>query len=144
MSDKKPDLSGVPTKGLDGFAKDFLFSGEEEVAVVSGDGQDKKNEQLAKWVEYRMKEFVQRSGSLAEDTMAFYTELMHKRGYDNTEGIFALALMSINLRQAYGNDPRNEQEERQGVAPDVVDKRLKEFDKICYYAQQYYEHNKDD
>lgn len=139
----KKNLDHIPTEGLDGFAKDFLFSGDEEIAIVDGSDEKKKNEQLATWVDYRMKEFIERAGSLTEDTMAYYTEIMHKRGYDNTEGIFALALLTINLRNSYGFEPRTSEENEQGVTKETADERLAEFDKICYYAQRYYDENKE-
>lgn len=135
-------MSTTP-KGLDSLAKDFLFNKEgDEHALLSDDGQDRKGKQLEKWVEYRITEFIERAGSLTEDTMAYYTDLIHKRGLDNVEGIFALALMTINLRNAYGYEPRSKEESQDGIPDKVAQERLQEFDKICYYAQKYYDENK--
>ena len=141
----KKNLDHVTVKGLSGFAKDFLFAGNaEEIAMVDGTDEKKKNEKLAQWVEYRMKEFIDRAGNLTEDTLAYYTELMHKRGYDNTEGIFAVALLAINLRNSYGHEPRTLEESKTGVAPATAEERLAEFDKICVFAQSYYDNNQEE
>ena len=138
------DDNEVSTEGLDDFSRQFLFSideadsdGNEEFVKVQ-DGQQISSEALKKYQERRKEEFIERAGAFTEDLIGFVMEQKQMRGLSDVETIFALALSTINFRHAYGSKQGNEEE----PTPEKRKKLLKEFDAICYGAQQYWDaHN---
>jgi hypothetical protein len=131
-------MTDISLKGLDTFSKRFLFSNEEEEKeyIHVAPGQQLSAAALKRYAEERQREFIQRSGTFAEDLLAFIVEQKRMRQLKDTETVFALALANINLRNSYGS-PQNE-------APYTLEKRtalLAEFDEICAGAQDYYDAN---
>ena len=138
----KKDTSDLNLEGMDDFARDFLLQGADTEVSVSK-GTSTKDKQLAAWASFRTKEFIERAETLCEDTMSFFNDNKINRGIDNYEAVFALALLVINFRHSWGNDPRSLEEDKAGVSEKNRDDRLKEFDKVCFYAQKYFDKNKD-
>ena len=134
MSDQE-----ISVKGLDSFSKKFLISStdEEEYISVSG-GQKASADALQKYAETRKLDFIQRAGSFTEDLVAFVVEQKKMRELSDREVVFALALTNINLRNAYGSPQGGEKD----VAPERREALLKEFDEVCWGAQQFWDANK--
>lgn len=138
----------MTVKGLDNFSEKFLGGdetsstvGQEEYVQVTK-GQKVSQEALKNYNETRVKDFIHRAGSFTEDLIAFIVEQKSLRNLTDTELVFALALTNINLRDAYAS-PQTEDEEKEFSA-EKKKKLLQKFDEICWGAQQYWEHNKDD
>jgi len=132
------DTQDISVKGLDDFSEKYLISNEDkdEYISVSG-GQKASKEALRKYAETRKTDFIKRSGGFAEDLIAFIIEQKMMRQLSDRETVFALALTNINLRHAYGSTQGNEDK----VTPERREALLKEFDEVCWGAQQFWEAN---
>jgi len=86
---------------------------------------------------YKQKEFVERSGKLYEDLIGFYLQQKKAGAYRDDECIAAVALLTINLREAYGR-PQYEAEASRWT-PEIAATRLAEFDQVCEAMQAYYD-----
>lgn len=128
-------------KGLDDFSQKYLtgdmsVDGQEEYIQV-GEGQKASEETLQSYYKDRQKEFIQRAGNFTEDLVAFIVEQKHMRSLSDKEAIFSIALANINLRNAYGQSQGKEKD----ITPARRNQLLKEFDEICWGAQQYWDAN---
>jgi hypothetical protein len=123
----------ISLKGLDSFSKSFLLNGDStkkaEVKVASG--QKLSPDGLKKYEDELKRDFIRRAGGFSEDLVAFIMEQKQKRDLSPIETVFAVALSTINMREAYGGDAKSEDREA----------RLSEFDSACYGAQEYYDAN---
>jgi hypothetical protein len=89
--------------------------------------------------EYRSKEIIERAGTFYEDLLGFFLEQKKKGDYMDEESIAAVALFTINLREAYG---RAQSAEEKATWTDAHRKaKLDEFDTICEAMQAYYDEN---
>ena len=130
----------ISTKGLDEFAIKFL-SGKKSLnpddPVVVTKGQKLSDAAVRQYEEHKKSDFIQRAGKFTEDLIGFIIEQKQMRNLSDPETIFGLALMSINMRNAYGSTQKGEKpltaEEKQAM--------LDMFDDICWGAQQYWDAN---
>lgn len=131
------DLS---VKGLDDFSRQFLASNtaptEEEYVNVTG-GQEASKEAIAKYHDERKTEFIKRAGNFTEDLVAFIVEQKKMRGLSAKEVVFAVALTNINLRSHYGRSTAEDASPTEKTSEEY----LKEFDTICWAAQQFWDAN---
>lgn len=136
MSDQE-----ISVKGLEEFGRKYLMTNEdkEEYITVSG-GQKASEEALQRYAEARKIDFISRAGSFTEDLVAFIIEQKKMRELSDREAVFAIALTNINLRHAYGSPQAGEKKE--DVTPERREELLKEFDEICWGAQQFWDANK--
>jgi hypothetical protein len=134
-------------KGLDDFAKKFLQGaskdnedpGSEEYIHVS-QGQKASEEALENYFATRKLDFIQRAGAFTEDLVAFIIDQKKKRNLSDIETVFGIALATINLRNSYGSAQYDDEK----ITPEQRSELLKQFDSICWGAQQYYDENKGD
>jgi len=133
------DSQSISTKGLEEFGRKYLVSNEdkEEYISVSG-GQKASTEALRKYAETRKRDFIKRAGGFTEDLVAFIIEQKKMRELSDRETVFAIALCNINLRHAYGSAQGGEKD----VTPERREELLKEFDEVCWGAQQFWDANK--
>lgn len=89
--------------------------------------------------EYRSKEIIERAGTFYEDLLGFFLEQKKKGDYLDEESIAAVALFTINLREAYGR-PQSADEKANWTDAQRAEK-LNEFDTICEAMQAYYDEN---
>ena len=131
--------SDISVKGLDDFSAKYLLTNtdEEEYFSVSG-GQKAGKAALELYAERRKIDFIQRAGGFTEDLVAFIVEQKKMRELSDREAVFAIALTNINLRHAYGSPQGGEKD----ITPERREALLKEFDEICWGAQQFWEANK--
>jgi hypothetical protein len=134
----------MAVKGLDDFSKQFLgHAGDEGAEYVQvSKGQKVDDEAVRKYNDSRVEDFINRSGSFTEDLIGFIVEQKQRRNLSDTETVFGVALATINLRNAYGS-PQAESE-KEAFTDEKRAELLKEFDRICYGAQKYWENNQDD
>lgn len=137
----------ISVKGLDDFAEQFIKGqharsdsagtgdGDEYIRVTGG--QKASDEALEKYYEERKVDFIKRAGSFTEDLVAFFIEQKKMRDLSDREAVFAIALMNINLRHAYGSPQGGEKD----ITPERRKELLDEFDAVCYGAQQYWDAN---
>lgn len=90
---------------------------------------------------YKEREFMERSGGLYEEIMGFFLQQKKKHAYRDDECIAAIALFTINLREAYGRPQYEEEAAR--WKPEMRTAKLEEFDEICVQMQAYYDAEKD-
>ena len=119
---------------LDDQAKKFLGTGP--VKEIKGQTSSEASDRLSA---YRQKEFRDRAGSFAENLVAFFIEERKRHGYLDDECVGAVALFTINLREAYGS-PQNDDEQKTWTDEDRA-RRLGEFDAVCGEMQLYYDEN---
>jgi len=134
-----PKQNDISIKGLDSFSRKFLLQssppGEQEYISVAP-GQKASPEAVRRYEEERMRDFIQRAGSFTEDLVAFVVEQKQLRSLSNIETVFAVALATINLRNAYGSE-----QDEQPMTPEKRDAYLEEFDDICVGAQAFFDAN---
>lgn len=132
----------ISTKGLDGFAKNFLIgdSDADSEYIVAAKGQQASEEALARYMETRKEEFVRRAGQFTEDMVAHFVEQKKMLNLTDVEALFAVALFTINLRNSF-TSPQTEEEEK-NFTLEHKKKLEKQFDEICWGAQQFWEANK--
>ena len=123
---------------LDDLAKKFLAGGQP-VQVVPTQEATKAAGRIA---EYRTQEFLERSGGFYEELLGFFLQQKKKHNYLDEECVGAIALFTINLREAYGR-PQNSRE-KETWSDEKRDMRLAEFDRICEEMQNYYDETEEE
>lgn len=121
---------------IDPRAKQFLGAGPIE--QIDGAVSKKAEEAHAA---YQMKEFIERAGAFGDHLIAFFVEEKKRHQYRDDECAAAIALLTINLRHAYGSPQTPE--EHKTWTDEKRDERLDEFDTICHEMQIYFDANYD-
>lgn len=91
--------------------------------------------------DFRVKEILERSDSFYQDLMGFFIKERSRCSYMDEESVAAIALLAINLREAFGS-PQNAKEETYWTE-EHRKARLYQFDMICAEMQKYFDENKD-
>ena len=121
---------------IDPRAQQFLGPGP--ITQVPGQTSEKA---IGVHAAYQMSEFLENAGKFAEDLVAFFVEQKKRYSLRDDECVAAVALLTINLRTAYGD--AQTPEERETWTPAQSAARLKEFDEICEAMQAYFDTNYD-
>lgn len=90
---------------------------------------------------YRNREYVEKTGRIAEELLAFIIERRESRDWMDDEVIGGVALFTINLRESFGS-PQHETDDARWT-PEYRAEQLKIFDDICGEMQRHFDRNKD-
>ena len=91
-------------------------------------------------LEYRQREYVEKTGRIAEEILGFILERREGRDWLDDEVIGGVALVCINMRESFGQ-PQHETDDARWT-PEYRAEQLKIFDTICVEMQAHFDRNK--
>lgn len=121
---------------IDAKAKQFLGDGP----IQKVKGGEVKGAATAH-AEYQAREYLERVDGLYQELMGFFLQKKKAGQYLDDECIGAIALFTINLREAYGKPQTPEEKKIVPWPEERREAKLAEFDAICEQMQNYYDEN---
>lgn len=137
---KIPDPSYVPWQKappmpLDPRAERFLGQGPR--TVLENQRSTGASERI---LAYRNREFVEKTGRIAEELLGFLLEQRQRKDWLDDEVIGGVALFTINLRESFGQPQHTTDDAR--WTPEFAKEQLAIFDTICGEMQEHFDRNK--
>lgn len=120
---------------LDPRAQRFLGEGKRTIVE-----NQKSTTASARILAYRNREYLEKTGRIAEELLAFLLEQRRDKDWLDDEVIGGVALFTINLRESFGSPQHATDDAR--WTPEFRDEQLQIFDTICEEMQVHFDRNK--
>jgi len=114
------------------------FLGEGQRTIRENQKSEKASDRI---LAYRNREYVETTGRIAEELLAFLLEQRKRKDWLDDEVIGGVALFTINLRESFGSPQHSTDDKR--WSPKYQAEQLAIFDTICEEMQRHFDRNKD-